>query len=45
VDPVESNLHPETGPSGSSSDALQAKIDGIVALASEAIRYVDQKKI
>jgi hypothetical protein len=49
VDPTESNLHPEVGPSGPNADPIQtldpnSKIDSIVALASEAIRYVDQKK-
>jgi hypothetical protein len=49
VDPTESNLHPEVGPSGPDADPIQtldpnSKIDSIVALASEAIRYVDQKK-
>jgi len=49
ADPVESNLHPEIGSSGPDVDQIgtldpNSKIDRIVALASEAIRYVDQKK-
>src|SRR6516165_8315237 len=45
----ESNLQPETWSGGPSSDPVQtldpnSKIDSVVALASEAIRYVDQKK-
>ena len=50
VDPVGTNLQSETWPSGPSSVVVQtldpnSKIDRIVALASDAIRYVDQKKI
>ena len=49
VDPVGPSLQPETWPGGPSSAPVQtlgpnSKIDRIVALASEAIRYVDQKK-
>jgi hypothetical protein len=47
--PSESNLPPELGLSGPNADPIQtldpnSKIDSVVALASEAIRYVDQKK-
>ena len=50
VDPVGPNLQSETWSSGPSSVVVQtldpnSKIDRIVALASDAIRYVDQKKI
>ena len=47
---VKSNLHTETETDGPSSDPVRtldsdsSNIDSIVALASEAIRYVDQKK-
>ena len=47
---VKSNFHTETGALGLSSDPVRtldsdsSNIDSIVALASEAIRYVDQKK-
>jgi hypothetical protein len=49
VSPVKSNRHPETGNSEPGLNPVQAsdpdsKIDRVVALASEAIRYVDQKK-
>ena len=47
---VKSNFHTETGALGLSSDPVRtldsssSNIDSVVALASEAIRYVDQKK-
>ena len=46
---VKSNLYPETRDSEPALNPVRAsdpnsKIDSIVALASEAIRYVDQKK-
>jgi len=46
---VKSNSHPELRSSEPNVDPIRAldpdsKIDSIVALASEAIRYVDQKK-
>jgi hypothetical protein len=49
VDPTESNLHTEIRSSGPKADPIQtldpnSKINRIVALASEAIRYVNQKK-
>ena len=50
ADPSESNLHPDIGSGGPNAALIQtldpnSKIDRIVALASDAIRYVDQKKI
>ena len=49
VSSVKSNLHPETRDSEPGLNPVRAsdpnsKVDSIVALASEAIRYVDQKK-
>jgi hypothetical protein len=46
---VKSNLHPETrdskpGLSPVRASDLHSNIDSVVALASEAIRYADQKK-
>ena len=46
---VKSNSHPELRSSEPNVDPIRtldpnSKIDRIVALASEAIRYVDQKK-
>ena len=47
---AKSNFHTETETKGPSSDPVRtldsdsSNIDSIVALASEAIRYVDQKK-
>jgi hypothetical protein len=40
--PNDSNLHPETGSTGPGSDVVQTKIDGTVALASEAIRHANK---
>ena len=49
VSSVKSNLHPETrdskpGLSPVRASDLHSNIDSVVALASEAIRYADQKK-
>jgi len=49
VSSVKSNLHPEARDSEPGLNPVRAsdatsKVDRIVALASEAIRYVDQKK-
>jgi hypothetical protein len=49
VSSVKSNLHSETGESEPGLNPARtlyptSKIDSVVALASEAIRYVDQKK-
>jgi hypothetical protein len=46
---TESNSHPEIRSSGPNADPIRtsdpnSNIDSVVALASEAIRYVDQKK-
>jgi adenosylmethionine-8-amino-7-oxononanoate aminotransferase len=46
---VESHSHPDVRSSGPDADRIRtldpnSEIDSIVALASEAIRYVDQKK-
>jgi hypothetical protein len=42
VAPVRPSMHPETGPSGSGSGAVEIKIDAIVALTSNAILHVDK---